>query len=168
MAYLNPDCAGNNETMRYSSNPQPEPTPEDDRFFGLLTRSYARLLGRPLTDRSAAWLYRDAPFVILAHNTDPDPRFVYANEAAQSCFEYGWDEFTRLPSRLSAEPMLREERQAILDAVARDGFVAGYRGIRIAKSGRRFRISNTVVWQLIDDDGVFRGQAATFAEWRDV
>ena len=89
-------------------------------------------------------------------------------QAAQACFGYGWDEFVTLPSRLSAEPGLRETRQAVLEAVARDGFVAGYSGIRIAKSGLRFRIRDTVIWQLIDEAGMFHGQAATFASWEDV
>ena len=39
----------------------------------------------------------------------------------------------------------------------------GYRGLRIAKSGRRFRIEDGVVSQLINDNGVWRGQAATFS-----
>ena len=138
------------------------PAPEDSQFFALLTSSFARLVGRPLGAGSATWLYREAPFVVLAHNTDPDPRFIYANRAAQSCFGYDWDEFVTLPSRLSAESGLREKRQAVLEAVTRDGFVAGYSGIRIAKSGRRFRISDTVIWQLADETGAVRGQAATF------
>jgi hypothetical protein len=138
---------------------------DDPRFFDLLAGSYARLLNRPLGTVSASWLYRQAPFVVLAHNTSSDPRFIYANTAAQACFGYDWDEFTTLSSRLSAEPMLREERQAVLEKVARDGFITGYSGIRIAKSGRRFRISGTVIWQLIDQDGVLRGQAAMFGDW---
>jgi PAS domain-containing protein len=141
---------------------------DDPRFFDLLAGSYARLLSKALGARSASWLYHDAPFVVLAHNTDPDPRFIYANRAAQACFGYDWDEFVTLPSRLSAEEDLREERQVALEKVARDGFVEGYGGIRVAKSGRRFRISGTVIWQLIDEDGVLRGQAAKFAEWSDV
>jgi hypothetical protein len=63
---------------------------------------------------------------------------------------------------------MREERQSILEKVDRDGFVAGYGGVRIAKSGRRFRISGTVIWQLIDDSGIVRGQAATFGDWSDI
>jgi PAS domain-containing protein len=140
----------------------------DPAFCDLLTGSYRRLVGKALTDRDAAWLYRDAPFVVLAHNTDPDPVFTYANRAAQDCFGYGWDEFLTLPSRLSAEPMLRQDRQLLLDSVRDKGFIADYRGIRIAKSGRRFMIGNAVVWQLIDEAGAVRGQAATFAEWADV
>jgi PAS domain-containing protein len=141
---------------------------DDPHFFDLLTGSYARLLSKPLAAASASWLYRHAPFVVLAHNTDADPRFIYANRAAQACFGYDWDEFMTLPSRLSAEEGLREKRQAALATVARDGFIAGYSGIRIAKSGRRFRISDAVIWQLIDEDGVLRGQAAAFADWDDV
>jgi hypothetical protein len=48
-------------------------------------------------------LYEDAPYAVLAHNTDPDPRFIYANKTAQRCFEYSWSELTSMPSRLSAE-----------------------------------------------------------------
>lgn len=146
----------------------------DPDFFDLLVTSYRRSVGREPAflergaHRSAEWLYAQASQCVLAHNTDPDPRFIYANRAAQAAFEYDWDEITSLPSRLSAEPVDREERQRLLDAVARHGFAEGYSGIRIAKSGRRFRIEEGVVWQLIDRDGAVRGQAATFAHWRDV
>jgi PAS domain-containing protein len=97
---------------------------------------------------AARWLYREAPFCALAHNTDRDAIFIYGNKAAQACFEYTWDELTSLRSRLSAEEPNREERQCLLDAVKRHGFATGYRGLRIAKSGRRFWIENVTVWQL--------------------
>jgi PAS domain-containing protein len=148
----------------------------DSDFFGLLVSSYRRTVGAepaffepgpPGQRPSAAWLYDEGRHPVLAHNTDPDPRFIYANKAAQACFEYGWDEIVSLPSRLSAEPVDREERQKLLDDVARQGFATGYSGLRIAKSGRRFWIEDGVVWQLIDEDGAVRGQAATFAKWRD-
>jgi hypothetical protein len=146
----------------------------DPGFFRLLAGSYIRLVGAPLVDRDgddlqkARWLYEDAPYCVLAHNTDVDPRFIYANRAVQACFEYNWDEITALPSRLSAEAPNREERQRLLDTVTRQGFATGYRGLRIAKSGRRFWIVDGVVWQLIDADGVAHGQAATFSRWYDV
>jgi PAS domain-containing protein len=141
---------------------------DDPEFFALLAGSFRRLVGKPLTDRDAASLYAEAPFVVLAHDTQPDPIFIYANRAAQDCFGYGAEEFLTLPSRLSAEPVLREERQRLLDSVRAKGFIADYGGIRIAKSGRRFRIRDAVVWQLIGADGTVRGQAATFADWEDV
>jgi PAS domain-containing protein len=142
----------------------------DDHFFDLLTGSFSRIVGRQLIEngRDASWLYNDAPFVVVAHNTDADPRFIYANRAAQGCFEYPWQEFTTLPSRLSAELPNRAERQQLLDEVTRHGFITGYRGIRVARSGRRFWMEDGVVWQLIGRDGNRYGQAATFSSWRDV
>jgi hypothetical protein len=146
----------------------------DPDFFDLLVSSYRRAVGRepaflePGVHHSAEWLYARASHCVLAHNTDADPRFIYANRAAQTAFEYDWDEITSLPSRLSAEPIDREDRQRLLEAVSRHGFATGYSGVRIAKSGRRFLIEEGVVWQLIDRDGAVRGQAATFAQWRDV
>lgn len=141
----------------------------DPAFFKLLTESFRRIVGAPLVTEGlgADWLYNEAPFVVVAHNTDADPRFVYANKAAQNCFEYPFDEFVTLPSRLSAELPNRVERQRLLDAVARDGFISDYRGLRIAKSGRRFWIEDGIVWQLIDHDGNRCGQAATFSRWKD-
>ena len=142
----------------------------DPGFFALLTDSYARLvralLVPPGTD--ADWLYREAPFVVVAHGTDQDPKFIYANKAAQNCFEYSWEEFMSLPSRLSAEAPDWAQRQALLEEVARNGFSSGYRGLRVAKSGRRFIIEDGVVWELIDRDDMRHGQAATFLSWRDV
>jgi PAS domain-containing protein len=105
---------------------------------------------------------------VLAHNTEPDPRFIYANKAAQALLEYSWDEIVALPSRFSAEAPNRAERQRLLDAVARDGFATGYSGVRIAKSGRRFRIDDGVLWELRDPHGALQGVAATFARWRNV
>lgn len=145
----------------------------DPDFFELLAGSYRRAVGTEppfLADgapRTAEWLYEHATHCVLAHNTDPDPRFIYANRAAQACFEYELEEIVGLPSRLSAEAPDRAERQRLLDAVARDGYAANYRGWRIAKSGRRFFIEDGVVWQLIDEDGTVRGQAATFGRWRE-
>ncbi|MEZ5829049.1 MAG: MEKHLA domain-containing protein [Hyphomicrobiales bacterium] len=147
---------------------------EDPAFFDLLILSYRRLVGeRPLFlppsgTGDARWLYRDAPACVLAHSTDPDPLFIYANQTAQKLFEYSWDEFVALPSRLSAETPDRAERQRLLDAVALDGFATGYTGVRIAKSGRRFLIEDGVLWQLHGQDGTLHGVAATFAKWRDV
>lgn len=137
----------------------------DPAFFDLLTGSFHRFLGRPLLPKPALgpdWLYGEAPFAVLAHDTSPDPLFVYANRAAQRAFGYTWEAFVGMPSRLSAEAPEREERQRLLDAVARDGFVSDYAGIRVARDGRRFPVTDGIVWQLMDADGTVRGQAATF------
>lgn len=144
----------------------------DPAFHKLLVESYERLTGQNLvpsglnTEESARWLYTDAPFAILAHNTAPDAVFIYGNKAAQQLFEYRWDELTALPSRLSAEPLEREERQRFLERVELDGFITGYSGVRVAKSGARFQIMNATVWQLIDENGSHQGQAAMLPQWK--
>jgi len=146
----------------------------DADFFLLLADSYRRLLNRPLVPDGlnaadgAAWLYDAAPFGILAHDSSADPVFVYGNKRAQAIFEYGWDELTALPSRLSAEPMERRERQSFLEKVARDGFVSDYRGVRVTKSGKRFWIERATVWQLVDAGGIVRGQAAMIPQVRTI
>ena len=140
----------------------------------VLLETYWRLLGKQLApgglDEGAAarWLYEEAPFCVLAHNTDSDPMFIYANKTAQRCFEYTWAEFITLPSRLSAEAPNRAERQALLDEVGRRGFASNYTGMRISRSGRRFFIEDATVWQLVDRRGVHHGQGAMLPRWRDV
>jgi PAS domain-containing protein len=146
------------------------PLPHDDPdFFALLSGCHLRFVGSPLVDptTTARWLYEDAPFGLLAHDADPDPQFVYANRRAQRCFEYDWEEFTALRSRLSAEPDRREDRDRLLDAVRRNDFATGYRGMRIAKSGRRFWIEDVTMWNLMNGAGVRVGQAAAFYRWSD-
>jgi hypothetical protein len=144
----------------------------DPDFCALLVSSYRRTVGappiflKPGSEPSAQWLYEEAPCCVLAHDTQSDPYFIYANRAAQNCFGYSWQEFLSLPSRLSAETPDRSARQRLLDAVASRGFATGYSGVRITKSGQRFTILDGVVWQLIDSAGSVRGQAAAFCRWQ--
>jgi PAS domain-containing protein len=146
----------------------------DPTFFDLLVTSYRRFLGTEPPFLAGAgtdaprWLYEDATACVLAHDTRRDPYFIYANKAAQALLEYSWDEIVALPSQFSAEAPNRAERQRLLDAVARDGFATGYSGVRISKSGRRFRIEDGVLWQLRDADGTLRGVAASFSKWQNV
>jgi PAS domain S-box-containing protein len=141
-------------------------------FAILLAESHATVVGEPLVpegmsgDAAAAWLY-DAPFGLLAHDTSTDPLFVYANRTAQERFGYTWDEFVGLPSRLSAGGQAREERRVFMDSVRRRGYAANYRGPRIAKSGRRFWIEDTTVWNLLGSESELVGQAALIRNWAD-
>lgn len=147
-------------------------TRPDAAISAIVLESFTRTVGRPLVPagldggQAVRWLYENAPCCVLAHDTAADPRFVYANKAAQRCFEYPWAELAGLPSRLSAEEPNREERQALLDKVACDGFAEGYRGLRVSRSGRRFYIEDVTLWQLIDDRGVLHGQGALFPAGR--
>ncbi len=142
----------------------------DPHLFDLIAGSFLRVVGTSLVaaGQGPQWLYRDAPFAVLAHDGAADPCFIYGNRTAQKRFGYSWAELIGLPSRLSAEAPERAERQRLLDAVARDGFIADYKGVRITKSGQRFWIEKAIVWQMTDRDGHLKGQAATFSDWRDV
>jgi hypothetical protein len=118
------------------------------------------LLGRPLVAPGGdVW---DAPQAIVAHGAEADPLFFFGNRAALEKFETTAEAFIGMPSRLSAEAPLREERQALLELVSRHGFIDDYAGIRISARGTRFRIENAVVWNLIDAAGARHGQAAMF------
>lgn len=134
----------------------------------LILASHRRLLQRPLLveeangSELAEQLYL-APIAVLAHDGAADPVFFYANLAAQQAFAMTWEEITRLPSRFSAEPLARAERQALLERVTQHGYIDDYSGIRIAANGTRFRIERATVWNLVDDAGRRLGQAAAFA-----
>jgi hypothetical protein len=107
-----------------------------------------------------------APLVVVSHGTEADPVLNYGNAAALALWEMSWEELTRTPSRLTAEAPNREERARLLEAVTRRGFIDDYSGVRIAKSGRRFRIRRATVWNLLTADGQPCGQAAMFGEWK--
>jgi PAS domain S-box-containing protein len=138
-------------------------------FADLLAGSYHRLTGRPLLPdgrhgpAAAEWLDA-APFGLLAHDTSPDPVFVYANRTAQELFGYAADELVGLPSRLSAGAQDRDSRQAFMESVRRDGYADDYRGPRVRKDGGRFWIEDSTVWNLLDGDELV-GQAALIRRW---
>ena len=106
-----------------------------------------------------------APFVLVSHGIEDDPVLNYGNATALNLWEMTWEELTRTPSRLTAEAPNREERARLLDTVARHGFIDDYAGIRISKNGRRFRIRQATVWNLITSSGDRCGQAALFSNW---
>ena len=150
-----------------------EPGP-DNFYLGahadLLIYSYRRCTGRDLVNQkqSGNETYRDlfeAPYSVVSHNTEDDPIFNYGNQAALSVFEMDWLEFTNLASRKSAEPLNRRERERLLARVTKLGFIDDYRGVRISSTGKRFRIEDATVWNIIDRAGRHCGQAAVFCKW---
>lgn len=131
----------------------------------ILIDSFRRLTGGELLDNATPETLWTAPRVIVAHGTEADPIFFYGNALALDVFAMDFAHFTHLPSRYSAEAPRRDERARLLERVLRDGFIDDYSGIRIAADGRRFRIEQAVVWNLIDGSGALHGQAATFTYW---
>jgi len=135
-----------------------------------LLDSYAALLKQELLERSGSAeeqsraLYELA-WIVVSHGTESDPVFNYANRIAQATFELDWAAFTKLPSRFSAEPVERVERDRLMNEVRTNGCIRNYRGIRISKSGRRFQIDDATVWNVHDASGVLCGQAAALFKW---
>jgi hypothetical protein len=107
----------------------------------------------------------EAPFVLVAHGTEADPVLNYGNHTALTLWEMSWAALTSTPSRLTAEAPNREERARLLAAVTARGFIDDYAGIRISQSGRRFRIAQATVWNLLDENQRPAGQAACFSRW---
>ena len=107
----------------------------------------------------------EAPFVVVSHGVEVDPLLNYGNRSALSLWEMTWEELIQTPSRLTAEPLSREERAGLLALVTQNGFIENYQGIRISKTGRRFRIEKAIVWNLMDEQGRYAGQAANFDRW---
>ena len=140
------------------------------RHAGDIVRSFRHLVGRDLlppamAPANLAVMLRDAPFVVLSHGLEADPVLNYGNRAALALWEMDFAELTRMPSRVTAEPMLREERERLLAVAAAKGYIDDYAGVRISSSGRRFRIENARLWTLRDGKGQVWGQAAGFGRW---
>lgn len=137
--------------------------------------SYRQLLGAPLLpdvavaesdpDGDVAQRLFKIPAVVLAHDGSADPIFCYANRAALKLFEVTLAQLLTMPSRLSAEPTERNERSKMLNQGLKKGYITNYEGIRVSSSGKRFYVRNATIWNVMDEEGVRVGQAATFSDW---
>jgi hypothetical protein len=139
----------------------------------LLADSYARMTGKPLIEGFNAnissldyvGLLWNAPVAIVSHGIESDPVFNYGNALALRLFEYNWEAFTQLPSRFSAEADQREVRAELLAQVSKYGFFEDYHGIRVSQHGKRFRILDASIWNVVDVHGVNHGQAAIIRKY---
>ena len=136
----------------------------------ILLDSFHHFLGYQLIPRDAnreaqAQALFETSFVVASHGIQEDPILNYGNKMALQLWSMTWEEFTETPSRLTAEPMNRAERQAMLQQAEQQGYIDHYRGVRISSTGTRFLIEKAIVWNLVDSSGNKCGQAATFAHW---
>jgi MEKHLA domain. len=93
----------------------------------LLLDSFAGRLGRELIPRVGSAAARAerlfaASFVVASHGTEVDPVLNYGNARALGLWEMTWEEFTQTPSRLTAEPVHRDERARLLGRTREHGF----------------------------------------------
>jgi hypothetical protein len=135
-----------------------------------LLNSFKALTGHDLIDRSPSIEIQannlfNANFVMVSHNTQPDPIFNYGNQTALDLWEFDWEHFLKLPSRLSAEPLAQIDRDRLLLEAKNNGYIQNYGGVRISRTGKRFWIENVTLWTVTDRNGEDIGQAATFSKW---
>jgi hypothetical protein len=149
---------------------QPDWNASVERRAREIVASHRKWTGRDLggvpmpADNIAAWLF-ELPWVVVSHGTEADPVLNFGTRKALELWECSWEQLVSMPSRLTAEPVHRDERARLLARVAEHGFIDDYVGIRISRTGKRFRIANATVWNVVDDEGRPAGQAAAFAEW---
>jgi PAS domain-containing protein len=139
------------------------------RHSHLLMSSYQHWTGDSLIENTKDVIQglMNTPFAIASHQGGDDPMFNYANHQALALFKMAPEEIMGLPSRFSAEPMLREARAAFLHQVATHGFIENYAGVRIAKDGSRFLIEQATVWNVVDVKSPKQvlGQAVIIKAW---
>ncbi len=135
-----------------------------------IVHSYRHFTGRNLLDAGLTGIdlaraLHEAPVVVVSHGTETDPVLNYGNATALRLWGMTWQEFTSTPSRFTAEAPNRDERARLLAAVTARGHIDDYSGVRISRDGRRFRITQATVWNLLTEAGEPCGQAATFSRW---
>jgi len=106
-----------------------------------------------------------ADCVIVSHGTQVDPILNYGNQKALDLWQMDWLTFISTPSRYTAEPVERSEREQLLYQAKSQGYISDYRGIRISSTGDRFYINQAIIWNVVDEEGRLWGQAATFSNW---
>ena len=153
----------------------------------LLVESYRRALGKPLIgggdgdgedglEISAAprALY-EYPFAVLAHDRfscpeGEEPKFTYANLAAQKVFEASWGELVGMESRKSADLAdldIQADRAGLLDRAAATGKAQkDYRGWRVSAEGTKFEIQDGILFNVKSPSGEDVGQAVVFGHWK--
>lgn len=125
----------------------------------------AELISRKETPKEQAERLFKSPFVVASHGLQDDPILNYGNQTALDLWEMDWEQFTQTPSRLTAEPVNREERARMLNQAKTHGYISDYRGVRISSTGKRFLVERATVWSIKKSDGTPLGQAATFSDW---
>lgn len=135
-----------------------------------LLDSFRHWTGRELMERMGGVEFQsrslfELPAVVVSHGTEADPILNYGNQTALDLWEMTWEQLVKTPSRLTAEPVNRAEREWMLEQARTRGYIDTYRGVRISSTGRRFLVENALIWTVQNAEGRQVGQAATFSRW---
>ena len=135
--------------------------------------SHCALFGSPLynlssnTDDALEELHL-APYALLSHGLGKDPLFTYGNQTALGLFELTDEQILCTPSRTSAEKNDQASRGKFMQSVKEKGYAEGYSCIRVSSTGKKFKILNASIWNILDDRKVIIGQAAAFMKWENI
>ena len=145
--------------------------PEIVQWCQYLLDSYAHWVKQELIERTGTPLEQaerlfNSAFVVASHGTEDDPVLNYGNQAALDLWVMNWQQFTKTPSRLTAEPLNREERARMLEQARTQGYIPDYHGIRITSTGKRFLIEQAIIWNIHKPDTTIIGQGAAFSSWK--
>jgi len=143
---------------------------EENNFHGDFVQkvlaSYQRVVGQPLLPGLAGRDVWSGDFALLTHRGDAQAVLNYGNRFALDLWECDWPQFTATPSSATAPEDGRAERSAMMQQVVRNGFVSGYGGARVSRTGRLFLIQDVTIWRLMDEKGESFGIAAFFRRYR--
>ncbi len=106
----------------------------------------------------------EAPFAVVSHGTENNPILNYGNQKSLDIWELSWEEFTKTPYRKTAELVEQAERDRLLAETTKQGFCY-FSGIRITSTGKRFKINQGIVWNVIDEQQTYQGQAAIYSDF---
>ena len=145
--------------------------PQVVQWCQYLLDSYAQWVKQELIQRDGSPLEQaerlfNSAFVVVSHGVEDDPILNYGNQVALNLWAMDWHKFIQTPSRLTAEPVNREDRARMLEQAKVQGYISDYRGVRISSTGKRFLVDQAIVWNIHKPDGNAIGQGATFATWK--
>lgn len=147
----------------------------------LVVESYTKAVGKKLfaeqfSIQDIAEKIYDAPFVLLSHRYGEEGEavrehtFNYANRRALELFDCEWADLVGKPSSSSGEDdeAVQSDRDALLMACKKEGFVENYEGWRVSSKGERFLVKGATLWEVKTSSGdASLGQAVVFTEWED-
>ncbi len=136
-----------------------------DAFVQKVLASHLRVVGRPLLNGLNGRDVWSGGFALLTHRGDPHAMLNYGNKHALDLWECDWQQLTATPSSATAPDDDRALREAMMQQVVRDGFVSGYEGRRVSRSGRPFLIQDVTIWRLLEENGDSFGVAAFFRRY---
>lgn len=137
-----------------------------DAFVQKVLASHLRATGQPLLHSLTAREIWFGDFALLTHRGDAQAMLNYGNKFALDLWACDWQQFTTTPSSATAPDDDRAARQAMMQQVVRDGFVTGYEGRRVSRTGRPFLIQNVTIWRLQEENGESFGVAAFFRQYK--